>query len=453
MVPLEHYLFNNIFTENIGLNIFLIIVFIVLIFFAAFFSKTSAAISSANTLRLKSLIDEDKNNSKKASYFIENIDFVLMTIIICSTISKVLLVLIGSYFMLLSIDNILIALGVSFIVMNAIIVLLIDIIPKMLIKDAEKYIIKNSPLIYFLTKISLPLTFLFRKTRETISSKYDNTTSPYVTEEQLESIIDTMENEGVIDEEDADLIQSAIGLNERVVYDIMTPRVDVIAIEDTMEIEEIREIFFEHQFSRIPVFHEDKDKIVGILSEKDFFTALIKGEEFKVLDLISKPLYVSESTKVYDLIKELQNAKKHIAIVADEYGGTSGIVTMEDALEELVGEIYDEYDEIEEDNLIKLSVNKYQVSTEMDIEELFDALNLGGTPKSQFTSVGGFVYGLCDGLPYEGGVVNYKSSYPSEDGNSEVQYELTFVINKVVNRRIRAIELTVNIMNDEQKEE
>ena len=146
-----------------------------------------------------------------------------------------------------------------------------------------------------------------------------------------------METEGVFDEEDAELIQSAIGLNERTVYDIMTPRVDVVAIEESMDVESIKESFFEHQFSRVPVYKEDKDNIVGILSEKDFFTALIKNEEIDLKKLVSKPIFVSESTKVNDLIKEFQKLKKHFAIVVDEYGGTSGIVTMEDALEELVG--------------------------------------------------------------------------------------------------------------------
>src|SRR5690606_22017436 len=177
------------------------------------------------------------------------------------------------------------------------------------------------------------------------------------------------------------------------------PRVDVVAIEESMDVESIKESFFEHQFSRVPVYKEDKDNIVGILSEKDFFTTLIKNEEIDLTKLVSKPIFVSESTKVNDLIKEFQKVKKHFAVVVDEYGGTSGIVTMEDALEELVGEIYDEYDEEELEDIEIIDEDTYRLSPEMELEDLFEYLNLGDIPQTQYNSVGGFVYSLLGGLP------------------------------------------------------
>ncbi|HHW99812.1 MAG TPA: HlyC/CorC family transporter, partial [Acholeplasmataceae bacterium] len=310
--------------------------------------------------------------------------------------------------------------------------------------NPEKIALENANIIYFLDKLLVPFTFILLRLRRRVLSDQEAST-PKVTEEELESIIDTMETEGVFDEEDAELIQSAIGLNERTVYDIMTPRVDVVAIEESMDVESIKESFFEHQFSRVPVYKEDKDNIVGILSEKDFFTALIKNEEIDLKKLVSKPIFVSESTKVNDLIKEFQKLKKHFAIVVDEYGGTSGIVTMEDALEELVGEIYDEYDEEELDDLVVLEDNRYLVSPDMEIEDLFDYLNLSEKPDTQYNTIGGFVYSLIGGIPKEGMIANYQvESIVDEE---EVTYNLEFTIKVVVNKRIRSLELKVDLID------
>jgi CBS domain containing-hemolysin-like protein len=314
----------------------------------------------------------------------------------------------------------------------------------------EMKALKYSGILYLLMKILSPFTFLYVKLRRAIIRKHDLPENPKVTEEELESIIDAMETEGVFEENDAEMIQNAISLSDTTVYDIMTPRVDVVAVEISTPIEEIKDIFFEHQFSRIPVYREDKDNIVGILSEKDFFTALLRGEEFEIEKLLSEPYYVSKTTKVNDLIKEMQRLKKHFAIVVDDYGGTSGIVTMEDALEEIVGEIYDEYDDVEEEELVKISENRYHVKPDMDLEELFEILELGNPPESEFSSVGGFVYGLCEGMPYEGMEVSYvhKTAEFEDDEEKEVSYTLKFTVSKVANRRIQDLQLEVSATSE-----
>ncbi|NLD25763.1 MAG: CBS domain-containing protein, partial [Acholeplasmataceae bacterium] len=158
--------------------------------------------------------------------------------------------------------------------------------------------------------------------------------------------------------------------------------------------------------------------------------------------MVSEPYYVSKTIKVNELIQEMQKLQKHFAIVVDDYGGTSGIVTMEDALEEIVGEIYDEYDDVQDKGLVKISDNYYSISPEMDLEEFFDTLELGDIPDTQFSTVGGFVYGLCDGMPYDGKVVNYQVLLEiGEDQKRE--YVLEFTIKKVEKRRIKAIELKI----------
>ena len=255
-----------------------------------------------------------------------------------------------------------------------------------------------------------------------------------------------MEDEGIIDEDHADLIQSALSLGTKTVYDIMTPRVDMVAIDITNTTDEILEKFFDSQYSRVPVYEGDKDSIIGVLQEKDFLAAVIKDKDSVVIeDLIQAPLYVTKTMKVDDLIYGMQEAKKHFAIVSDEYGGTSGIVTMEDALEELVGEIYDEFDYEEDDLEIKeLQDNVYEMGSEVEIEDLLELLSVT-LPNVTYATVGGFVYDLTEGLPEVGGQVSVearKTMYQDEKV-FDIIYLLTFEIIEVENRRIRRLKLHV----------
>lgn len=223
-----------------------------------------------------------------------------------------------------------------------------------------------------------------------------------------------MEDQGVFDEDHADIIHGAVSLGNKKVAEIMTPRVDVVAVGIDHTPREILDVFLETQFSRLPVYDTDKDNIVGVLQVKDFLIAMIQTENHKdinLLDLLVEPLYVSKQTKVDDLIKVMQDEKKHFAIVSDEYGGTSGVVTMEDALEELVGEIYDEYDDDEKDPfLIKESENTYYLSADLELDELYDTLDLGSPQEDRYLTVGSYIYELCEGLPEESQTITVTSA-------------------------------------------
>jgi len=408
----------------------------------SFFEASESAFLHSNPLRLKVFLEEKKKGAIKAVKLSKNLDRTLITFWIAITLLEALATAIVFYFAYNIFEKFINVCIITVVVVFLVVLIFGRTIPnQQASQQPEKIVLKNAGVIYFLDKVFFPFSFILLRFRKRIVKESD-APAPKVTEEELESIIDTMETEGVFDEEDAELIQSAIGLNERTVYDIMTPRVDVVAIEEKMGIEEIKNIFFEYQFSRVPVYREDKDNIVGILSEKDFFTALLKNEEINLKKLISKPLFVSESTKVNDLIKEFQKAKKHFAIVVDEYGGTSGIVTMEDALEELVGEIYDEYDDEELEDIVKLAEDHYLVSPEMEVEDFFDYFNIYELPETHYNSIGGFVYGLIGGIPKEGMVANYKvTTLIDED---EYEYDFKFTIKTVLNKRIRQIELEVS---------
>lgn len=456
MVPLGCSLILSFFSDNLYFNIGLLVILVLLLLASAFFSSVETAYSSVNIIRLRNYMEEKKPGAKKAVYIAEKFDFTLTTILIGNNFVDVAATTISAYLLTNMIVNPTLSNIVSMIVMTTLILIFGEIIPKQYAKEnPEKVALRYASFLFLIIKILWPITWLYVKLKKSVFRNKELTSSPHITEEELESIIDVMETEGIINETDADLIQSAIALNERTVYDIMTPRVDIIAVEATMPIEEIKEVFFENQFSRVPVYRDDKDNMIGILSEKDFFTALLKNQEIDIdiEKLISEPYYVSKATKVNDLIKEMQKLKKHFAIVADEYGGTSGIVTMEDALEELVGEIYDEYDEEDAADITKIGENKYLLSTEMELEDLFEELKLGEVPETQFTSVGGFIYGLCDGLPFEGKVIHFPSTYEehSFENSIIINYDLQFTIKKVENRRIRSIELIVNQVEELEK--
>ncbi len=452
-----NFISGKFITNNLAVDILLLTFIILLFALSAFFSASYEALNNVNTIRLKNYSEEKKKGARKAYILSEKFDSTSISIFIGINLCKIMITAIIVYLFSELLKAMYLAVIIGVIVSFVLILLFSEVIPKSYgKKHSEKISLNNSYILWMFTKIFSPISFILNLIRKIIvkskQPRFDQ--NPYVTGEELESLIDVMENEGVIDEDNADLIQSAINLSTRTVYDIMTPRVDMVAIEISDSIAEIKNIFFVNQFSRIPVYEEDKDNILGILSERDFFTALLKEKEtdkINITKLISKPYYVSKATKVDDLIKEMQAIKKHFAIVSDEYGGTSGIVTMEDALEELVGEIYDEYDEEDIAELEEIEPNHYLVSTEMDLDDLFDQLNLGDIPNTKYSSVGGFVYELCDGLPSEGQEISYEATYENYSLEKPMVtiYNLLFVIKKVENRRIKSIELIITIQKEE----
>jgi CBS domain containing-hemolysin-like protein len=199
---------------------------------------------------------------------------------------------------------------------------------------------------------------------------------PTVTEGELESIIDTMEEEGVISPENAEVMQGVLELSNRTAYDIMTPRVDVSAVNYTESVKNVQDMFMKTIYSRLRVYDETIDKVIGILNQKDFFKALLSGEKVMIKKIMTEPLFINDNMKVDDIIRRMQSSKKHMAIVLDEYGGTSGIVCMEDAIEEVVGEIYDEHDEEVKVEVVEKNNNEYIVDSEMDLKDLFEMLEI-----------------------------------------------------------------------------
>lgn len=436
--------------------ILLSVLLIILLIFSAFFSSSETAFSSVNIMRLKTFVDEKKRGAKKALWIAEHYDRTLTTLLVGNNFVNIAASTISVAIFAILIKNPTLSNVVSTVVMTIIVLIFGEILPKSFAKEkSETIALRFANILYLLMKILYPIVIVFIGIKKLVFSKVGKSEQPTVTESELETIIDTMESEGVIDSDDADLMQSVLDISERTIYDIMTPRVDIIGIDIEMEIDQIKDIFFKHKFSRMPVYREDKDHIVGILSERDFYTALLKGKKAKLETLVTEPLYVSKTMKVDDLIRLMQKEKKHFAIVSDEYGGTSGIVTMEDALEELVGEIYDEHDDtVQDEEIVKIEENIYEVSAEMPVEDLFEILELGKAPDSSYTSVGGFLYSLAEDVPSEGEELEWHTTIDrnlEDDFAEEYPITLKFTILSVIERRIMRTKL--EIIEDEKEQE
>ncbi len=422
----------------------MIIAIILLLCMSAFFSASETAFSSVNILHIKSFADEKVKGARRAQYICEHYDFILVCLLVGNNLVNIANTTICAYLFSKFILNPTIANLINTVAMTIVILIFGEILPKAYAKhNPEKFVLKSSGFIFVFSKIvyfiAMPfygLQHLFVKHKEEVK----------ITEDEFETIVDTMETQGIIDSDNADIIHGAIDIREKTVYDIFVPRVDMVAIPKDITEEEIKKVFADSQFSRIPVYEEDKDNIVGVLNYKDYVISGFSGKKVDISKIMMKPLKVSETMKVDELIKTMQKEKKHLAIVVDEYGGTSGIVTMEDALELMVGEIYDEHDEAEEVPIQKLGENKYRVNPDISVEDLFEFLEIEHLPETRYPSVAGMIYELSETLPEKGTIINITAI--DDILNEHNDYvstiaELTFTVESVEDNRIKKVTLVV----------
>jgi CBS domain containing-hemolysin-like protein len=436
------FMLSNQFNVSDGLSIFAIVVLLIL---SAFFSASETAFSSVNTLHIKSYAEDKVKGARRAQYICEHYDMALVCFLVCNNLVNIANTTICAYLFSKFILNPTIANLVNTVCMTIVILIFGEILPKGYAKhNPEKFILKFSGLIYVCIKIISVVALPFYALQKLVLK---NKEEHKITEDEFETIVDTMEDQGVIDSDNANIIHGAIDISEKTVYDIFVPRVDMIALPLNASIDDIKKTYIEWQFSRIPIYEEDKDNIVGVLNYKDLTIAEFKNEKIDISKLMQEPLKVSETMKVNDLIKIMQKEKKHLAVVVDEYGGTSGIVTMEDALEEMVGEIYDEHDDTEDAPIQKLAENKFRVDPNVSVEDLFEYLQIEHLPETKYSSVGGMIYELSETLPENGTVVsitaiddvlNEHNNYVSMIAN------LTFKVEKVEDDRIQKVLLTVS---------
>ena len=350
----------------------LIIIFCVL--FSGYFSATETAFSSLNRIRIKNLAEKGDKKAKLVLDMLENFDSLLSTILIgnnivniaCASVATVLFV------RLLGEEQ---GPSVATIVITIVVLIFGEVTPKSIAKEnPEKFAMFAAPFLNVLMIILTPFNFLFIQWKKLISKIFHTENDYSITEEELLTIVEEAEQEGRIDEQESSLIRSAIEFSEQEAIDILTPRIDIVGVPHDATKEEIAQVFEETNYSRLPVYKESIDHIIGILYQKDFYN--LDDEETSFEHIIRPALFITESKKIGELLQELQNKKSHIAIVLDEYGGTTGIVTLEDILEELVGEIWDEHDEVINE-IEKISDTEYIVHGSTNLEDLFEVLDMG----------------------------------------------------------------------------
>lgn len=428
-------------------NIFLIIALVLLIICSAFFSASEIAFSSSSSVRLKNLAEDNVRGSRKALYISEHFDSALSTVLVGNNFVNILSTTLCAYLFLNIISDPVVYNIVNTVVMTIVILIFGEILPKSFAKNnPEKACLFIAPILFVVMKLLFIFCVPFNLLQKAFKkNKNDENKKPTVTEDELETIVETMEEEGVIEEQDADIIYGALKFNDVSVKDVMTPRVDVVCINIKCNIEDIKKTFLRTQFSRIPVYEKSKDNIIGILNQKTFFSALVGKSHINIHSMLTPALFVSKTTKINDVMKLMQKEQKHMAIVSDEYGGTSGIVTMEDCFEEVFGEVYDEHDDIVT-TISKIEDNKYKVNADLSVEELFDFLQIEKMPEEKYTNIGSFLCHINDNVPQQGKVINYKVVDEMIDDDSRFikkEMLLSFKLVRVEKRRIREVELTI----------
>jgi CBS domain containing-hemolysin-like protein len=428
------------------------VLLVILLAISSFFSMSETVFSSVSYIRLKTFVEDGIKGSKKALWIEEHFDLTLSTILVGNNLANIALATISvSIFSSIFTGQETLINVLNTVIMTIIILIFGEIVPKSFAKNnAEKVSLYISGILYWIIHFMKPVTWMLLKIKSWIV-KENGEAAVRVTGDELETIIDTMEEEGSIDEEEAEMLQSVLDLSGKKVYDIMTPRVDMVGIEIGEDIEDIKQKFFDNHYTRITVFEDNRDNIIGVLHERDLFTKLVKGEEINIRELMKEPMFVSVSMRVDTLITSLQRENSHLAIVSDEYGGTSGIVTMEDALEELVGEIYDEHDEIDDEFIKQIKDGKYGVNAGIDMEDLYEELELGNPPESHYSILGGWLYDMIEDIPEVDESYSYIQEIVNYDHDSEEPKKLLlkFVIKDIKGRRINYVHLTVEEITED----
>lgn len=381
-----------------GHSIGTILIMLLLVVLSAGFSAAETAFTSLNKNRLKVMEKQGNRRAKQALKLFDNYSSLLSTVLVGNNIVNITLAGMST---LLFID----LMGpngstVSTIVITIIVLVFCEVSPKSFAKErAESVALALTPALIFLNKLFYPINWLFEKWKLLLSRKIKHETLPLgTTDDEILSILDEATDQGSIDSIESDLIRNAIEFNDRRISDILVPRTQIKAINRDASIEEITEVFMESEFSRLPVYDENLDDIIGVLHYKDFMSH-VRIQHESVIDNIQPVLFVAPGRRIHDVLQTLQKNKRHIAIVTDEYGGTMGLITMEDILEELVGEIFDETDEVDE-LISKIDEKTYIVSTSVELDDFFEYFGIA--EESDSNTLSGWINEKLNAIPKVG---------------------------------------------------
>lgn len=403
-----------------------LIIIIACIMMSAYFSATETAFSSLNRIRVKNMADKGNRRARLVMELSENYDSLLSTILIGNNIVNIASASLATVlFVKLLGDEA--GPSVSTLVTTVVVLIFGEISPKSIAKESpEKFAMFSAPILNVLKIVLTPFNFLFGQWKKLLSMIFKGDGDRSITEEELLTIVEEAEEEGGIDEQESELIRSAIEFSELEAEDILTPRIDVTGVSRKNSKEEIAEIFSETGYSRLPVYEESIDHIIGIISQKDFHNKVYHTEA-EVASIIRPVLFIAKNKKIDKLLKELQQKKSHMAVVVDEFGGTVGIVTLEDILEELVGDIWDEHDDVVQE-IEKINEWEYLVLGNTNLEKLFELLEK--EIESEVVTVSGWVMNMLGRIPEKGDVFTYEN--------------LQVSVLKMDGKRVEKIRLVVN---------
>ncbi|GAE24978.1 hemolysins and related proteins containing CBS domains [Halalkalibacter wakoensis JCM 9140] len=399
-----------------------------LLFLSAFFSSAETAFSSVNKIRLKNYAEEGVKGSNKALRISTNFDETLTTILVGNNLVNIAAATLSSQ-LAIAIFGPNLGVFISTFVLTILVLIFGEILPKSFAKEyAETYTLKTATIMTILVNVFRPVTWAFIQLRKGISRfvrKKEH--HPSMTEEEIKVMIDISEEEGVIESHEKELVHRSLEFNDIIVAEILKPRTDIVAVNRSSSIDEIKDVFFREQYSRIPIFEGSIDNIVGILSEKDFLKSLITQTEPGISDLLRTPLFVVESMKVSKLLPELQKQKTHMAIVIDEYGGTAGLITLEDILEEIVGEIWDEHDE-KVKLLNQIDATTYMIAADYPLDDFVRLTNVN-LPPSSYHTLGGWLTEKFQRFPQKGEQLTYE--------------HITLQVESTEEKRLREIKVSI----------
>ena len=363
-----------------------IIVIVVLIIFSAYFSATETAFTSFNKIRMKNMAGDGDKKADRVLKIAEKYDKLLTTILIGNNIVNITMTSVATV-MFINLFGPAYGATLATVVITIVVLIFGEITPKNVAKETpERFAMFSAPLIKKFMTIMTPINFIFTKWKQLVAKMFKLNSDDKITGDEILTMVEEAEEAGGIEKRHSELIQNAIEFYELTAEEVMTPRPEMVAIETDCPKDELAEIFKTTGYSRLPVYEEDIDKIMGVINQKDFHNHIV-GTQKNIVDYVTPVVFVSPAIKISDLLKKMQQVKTHIAIVIDEYGGTEGLVTMEDIIEELVGEIYDEHDAVISKDIIplqngsfrvKCSANLDKVLDYFDIEEEFDVVTVNG---------------------------------------------------------------------------
>jgi CBS domain containing-hemolysin-like protein len=391
---------------------------------------------------MKNLAEKGNKRAEKALALAEDYDSLISTVLIGNNIVNTLAASLGTLFFagLLTAENQDLAATLSTISLTVVVLIFGEISPKTMAKNApDKFVLFSAPIIGALKVVFTPFNYVFKHWQDLLGRLFKKSEEQTMTEEELISIIEEAEEEGGLDEEESTLIKSAIEFGDLEVGEIFTPRIDITAVKIDTDKKTLADIFSESGYSRIPVYEEDLDNILGIVYYKDFFSTS-NDENTSLKEIIKPVIYVTKSMKVNDLLKDLQEKQLHLAVVTDEYGSTAGIVTLEDVLEEIVGDIWDEHDEIIEE-IRSLGNKEYIVSGMANLDKFFEELDIASdeSDDEDAATVNGWAMNILGRIPEEG------DSFEAEG--------LTVKVLKMDGRRIDDLHVLDNRTNGEEDDE